>query len=176
MKTDKNEKLILLRLKSGDKEEYSKIYYTYIDSIYRFIYFRVSNETVAEDLSQEVFLKFISMLNKDKIENIRSYLYKIARNLVVDYYRERTDKNETDIDTVAYKLIDEKQNIDINSEIADITNSLMKIKPEWRELIIMKHVDGLSHKEISEVIGKSGVYIRVNLHRAIKELKKILDK
>ncbi len=173
MKAEKNEKLILTRLKSGDKEAYSEIYYLYVDAIFRFIYFRTGSKETAEDLTQEVFLKFIEIVDKEHITQIRPYLYRIARNLVIDHYKKTN--NNVQIEKVEYKLIEEGKT-EADAELVITQKALFRLKEEWRELIIMKHVDGLSHNEIAKVLGKSNVYIRVNLHRAIKALKNILEK
>ena len=167
-----NEKLILTRLKSGDKEAYSEIYYLYVDAIFRFIYFRTGSRETAEDLTQEVFLKFIEIVDKEHITQIRPYLYRIARNLVIDHYKKTN--NNIQIEKVEYKLIEEGKT-EADAELVITQKALFRLKEEWRELIIMKHVDGLSHNEIAKVLGKSNVYIRVNLHRAIKALKNILE-
>lgn len=169
---DKNEKLILIRLKGGDKEVYSEIYELYVDSIFRFIYFRTGNKEIAEDLTQEVFLRFIEIVDKEHITQIRPYLYKIARNLVIDHYKQV--KNDVQIEKVDYILTEEGKT-ETDAELVITQKALFKLKEEWRELIIMKHVNGLSHNEIAKVLGKSNVYIRVNLHRAIKALKNILE-
>jgi len=77
------------------KEKFSEIYDQYIDKIYRFVYFKVSSEEVAEDITSKVFLKgweaFQSHgLGEDReILNTSAFLYQIARNAVTDHYREK---------------------------------------------------------------------------------------
>jgi len=69
---------------------FSKIYDRYIDKIYRFIFFKVNSQEIAQDLTSETFLKgWESFKNGTKIENPQAYLYKTARNLVIDFYREK---------------------------------------------------------------------------------------
>ena len=83
---DRSEQLIILKLQSGDPEAYTELYKKYYKPIYRFIYFRVTNEEVAEDIMQEVFLKFIEVADNQRITNARAYLYKTAKNLVINFY------------------------------------------------------------------------------------------
>src|SRR3989338_5724102 len=85
------EKLLLLKVRKKDPDAFGQIYDLYVTSIYRFIYFKVANRADAEDLTSEVFLKIWQYLIdcEDEIDNLRALIYKFARNLVIDFYRER---------------------------------------------------------------------------------------
>ena len=75
-----------------DADAFATIYDSYIDQIYRFIYFKVGNSTEAEDLTSTVFLnlwKYLTDTKKKNIESVSGLIYTIARRLVVDLYRER---------------------------------------------------------------------------------------
>ena len=73
------------------KEEFTKIYNDHIEQIYRFCYLKTSSRPDAEDLAQGAFLRFLEHLKKqeEEIENVRAFLYQIARNMVIDHYREK---------------------------------------------------------------------------------------
>src|SRR3989344_1984385 len=80
---------------TNPRKEFSKIFDSCINKIYRFVFVKVSSEEIAQDLTSETFLKgweaFQASYGQDgqKIENPQAFLYKIARNLVVDYYRQK---------------------------------------------------------------------------------------
>src|SRR6056297_1917616 len=91
------EKILLNQIKKGDEHAFGELYDKYKDSIYRFVYFKVSNREKAHDLVNESFLKIYNYIREDKdIENFRAFLYKIARNSVIDFYRTRKDNISLD--------------------------------------------------------------------------------
>jgi RNA polymerase sigma-70 factor (ECF subfamily) len=90
---------------ANPRKEFSKLYDKYIAKIYRFIYLKVNSEEIAQDLCSETFLKGWQAFknSQNKIENPSAFLYRIARNLVTDYYRE---KGRTQVVSAEYVLHD----------------------------------------------------------------------
>ncbi len=164
------------------KKTFSKIYDQYIDKIYRFIYLKVNSQEIAQDLTSETFLrgweafkKANNPTNNDrKIENPAAFLYQIARNLVIDYYREK-DKNKT-VPLEFQPIIDSRQNPKEDaiqrSEINMIKIALTGLKEEYQNVIIWHYLDDLSIKEVAKMMGRTEQATRVLLHRALTVLKK----
>ncbi len=157
---------------------FSQIYDQYIDKIYRFIFLKVNSQEKAQDLCSETFLRGWRAFkgNENKIDNPQAFLYKIARNLVVDHYR---DKGRAEvISTDFVPIIDPQINLEedslLESDLNNIRTALTKIKNEYQELVIWHYIEDLSISEIAEVLGKSEGAVRVMLHRALKVLKKEL--
>lgn len=164
------------RLVEGDEQAYTELYERYAEPMYRYIYFRIGSEVHAEDLMQEMFVKFVDIATrtKKKPKNINAYLYQIARNLIVDHYREHT-RQDIEIEAVVDDSMQISGQEETHVEVQFLTEAIKEMKPLWQEIIILKHVEGLSHEEIAEALGKSPTYIRVNLHRAVTQLKKKLQ-
>jgi RNA polymerase sigma-70 factor (ECF subfamily) len=193
-----NEKILLANLRRKDKDAFIYLYDSYLDRVYRFIYFKVGSKEEAEDLTSSVFLKIWNCVQEGNIQQqtIRPFIYTIARNLVIDHYRKssqlmttsldsRTDEDhETSESEISFikenpELMDEKNNladsIDKNLEIETVKKNLLQIKDEYREIIILRYLDELSVKEISEIINKPKGNTRVLLHRALKALKEVMS-
>src|SRR4030043_2349259 len=85
------EKLLVSRVRKDDSEAFREIYRIFADRIYRFIFFRLPNESDCQDLMQEAFIRVWGYLkNKDKeIKSLQALIYKITKNLIADYYRDR---------------------------------------------------------------------------------------
>ena len=82
--------LLLAKAKAGQSGAFGEIYNLYFKKIYRFVYYRVGHKEVAEDLAEDVFLKAFSKLNSISENNaFVGWRYQIARNKVIDYYREK---------------------------------------------------------------------------------------
>jgi len=173
------EQLILIRIKNKDKDAYGKFYDLYVKRIYRFIFFKVNSEHDAQDLTSEVFLKVWQYIKDDKdIQNLNSFIYMVARNCVIDFYRQQVRKqdNETPADDSAYGNADEaadpQRKLAAASDLKEILAGLKNLKDEYREVIILRFIDELSIREITEILKKPNLSVRVLLHRAMEALKK----
>ncbi len=190
---NKLKQLILIsRIKKGDNRAFQEVYRMMADKVYRFIFFRLPNETESEDVLQNVFLKFWSYAREDKseVKNLSALLYRLAKNEVADYYRSRArDENDhsasletVDLEAVEYKLSDDKHlkvdwEMDLKINIKNIREKISHLEnDEYREVIELRFFDDLSHKEIAEIMDKPEKNVRVLLHRAVKKLKELMQK
>lgn len=184
MKDVMNEKLLLYKVRiKRDPEAYGLLYDLYVKKIYRFIFFKISSREEAEDLTSEVFLKAWNYLVENSEQEIRSFasfIYRIARNLVVDFYRERAKRlPESSLDAVVETLVvedvsGEHQSM-ISGEVEEIMKTLKKMKLEYQEAVLLHYIEELSAGEVARILGKSQINVRVTLHRALKKLKELLE-
>ena len=166
---------------SNPKKKFGKIYDQYVEKIYRFIVLKVNSQETAEDITSKVFLKgweaFKKSENREQktIDNPQAFLYQIARNLVVDYYRER---GRTQIVSAEYvpQIADPKPGLEEKAQLSsdlDITRqALQNLRENYQEVIIWHYLDDLSISEIAKMLNKPKGTVRVTLHRALKNLKK----
>ena len=165
------------------KKEFSIIYDQSIDKIYRFVYLKVNSQEIAEDLCSETFLrgweafKASQNQNKPKIENPSAFLYKIARNLITDHYREKGKAQIISIENI--RIVDPRVNLEekaaLNSEMERVRLALVNIKEDYQDVIIWSYLDQLSGAEIAQILDKSEGAVRVMLHRALKALQNELN-
>ena len=180
MSASLNDKFLLASALAGDEEAFGKIYDKYVEEIFRFVLMRTSNKEEAQDLTSEAFLKtweYVSSSSK-RIDNIRALLYRVSRNLVIDYYRKSGRQVQALDEDQFAKIID--QSVDLEESVAkrdDIKQAfslLDNLSEEYRELLLMRYTQDLSTSEIAKALGKKEGTVRVGLHRAIKQLKEIL--
>lgn len=179
-----NDKILYLRLTEKDKEAFVETYDLYFDQIYRFIYFKVSQKEEAEDLTSAVFLKTWGYVQDKSIKDyktLKSLLYKVARNLVIDYYRKKSaSADQVSLDDVNNNmdLPDKNQDIHKKLELANdysnLEKRLFELKDEYREVIVMRYVNEMSMGEIAKALDKSSGSVRVTLYRALKALRSIV--
>ncbi len=117
------------------------------DKIYRYCYFKVHNRTLAEDLTQEAFLKYFAQTSYIHRGKQLAYLYTIARNLCIDHYRKR--KEETLNEEVAENPMEQVE------RALYVRMAVEKLPEEMQELILLKYVNQLSVREICAVTGLS---------------------
>lgn len=165
---------------NNPKKVFSQIYDTHVDKIYRFIFFKVSSQEIAQDLCSETFLKAWQYFKDDKkkVDNPQAFLYQIARNLVIDHYREKGRTQTVPADFVP--IIDPEQDLERkslqDSDLTDIQAVLAEIKPEYQEVIVYHYINDLTVPEIAKMLKKSQGAVRVMLHRALKTVKNKIEK
>lgn len=178
----RQDKLLFLRLKQKDREAFIKAYDLYLNDIYRFIFFKVGAHEEAEDLAAAVFLKTWDYIQNNEISaypSLKSFLYKVARNLVIDHYRKKSLEKSAiaGADPAGLDVPDENQDIHRQLELHDdysfIENKLFELKDEYREVIALKYINELSVAEIARTLDKSRGNVRVLIYRAIKALREV---
>lgn len=177
------DKQTLSRLKNRDKEAFIAVYDANVKDINRFVYFKIGSREEANDLTSMIFLKAWNHIQNKTLEDaktLRALLYKIARNAIVDYYRETGSKVTVSLDNEEHKIEvrdDTKATPDRLDEEADlelIRRQLPYLKEEYREVIVMKFINDLSLEEIADISGKSKGSVRVLIHRALNALRELV--
>lgn len=158
---------------SDKKKEFSKIYDRYIEKIYRFIFLKVSSAEIAQDLCSEAFLKGWEKFNRDPVENPQALLYRIARNLVVDHYRQkgRTQIVPADDLPIADPRPSLESSIANSSDLDQIKVGLANLKDDYQNVIIWHYIDDLSIPEVAKLLERTEDATRVLLHRALEALR-----
>jgi RNA polymerase sigma-70 factor (ECF subfamily) len=175
------------KLRSHDREAFVKAYDDNIKDIHRFVYFKIGKKEEADDLSSMIFLKAWNHIQNNTLEDaktLRALLYKIARNTIIDFYRDSGNKINASLDDENRPIdimaegedqIDQQAKIDQAANLSLIKSKLPLLKEEYRELIIMKFINDLSLEEISDISGKSRGSVRVSLHRALNALRELVE-
>jgi len=172
------EKNLIQGAQKGDQECFGKLYDHYIPPIYRFIYMKVSEKQTAEDITHEVFLSAWQNIRKYQPQGfpLSSWLYQIARNRVIDYYRVK--KHHTQIEVVENELEEISSvegDFDNNIAIEKIKGALKYLTSDQQDVVLMKFMDELTHQEIAAAMKKSAGAVRLIQHRAINELRKRIN-
>lgn len=160
------------------EEVYLKGYNDYSDAIFRFCMLKTSKKDVALDLTQETFTKLWEYISEgNEVREMRPLLYRIAANLVIDYYRKKKSESLDLLTEKGFEPKDEEiKDAYKSSEIEELYRKLEKIDPKYKDILIMRFVNDLSIKEIAEVYDEHENTISVRIHRAIEKLKESYTK
>ncbi len=171
------EKSIIERAVKGESSAFGLLYDHYQPQIYRFVYVKVSRREEAEDLTHQVFTQAWQNIQnyKDFGFPFSSWLYRIARNEIIDFYRGRRQNVAIDdVDPEFFAVQSEgPATVDQNLEIQRVLASLRTLKAEYQDVIIMRFIEELSLKEVAAALEKSEGAIKLIQHRALKELQKL---
>jgi len=174
---DGEEKIIKNAVK-GEASAFGALYDFYHSQIYRFVFIKVGRREEAEDLTHQVFMNAWTNIRSYKHRGFpfSSWLYRIARNQVIDYYRTR--KGDVSIEQVdpEYFVAPVSAHFDLGNkmEMDRVMLAIKELKPEYQDVIIMRFVEELSVKEVASAVGKSEGAVKLLQHRAIKELRDCL--
>ena len=164
-----------------DRAAFSSLYDSNIDKVYRHVYYKVSNQSDTEDITQEVFVRAWKSIDRYKQTGAPfvTWLTTIASNLIADHYRKRqklVKLNETFIQYTGKNEINPEEQAEINFNNSLIKEAVLKLKGDKQKVILMHFVDGLSCEEIAKALNKSEGNIRVIQYRALTDLKRLLTR
>jgi RNA polymerase sigma-70 factor (ECF subfamily) len=157
------------------EDEFMAAYEELSDSLFRLCYFKTSKREVALDLVQEGFLKtWQHVVRGGEIRNMKSFIYQVVNNLIIDYYRK---KKSFSLDSLAEEKNfdpsgDDHESIEKEAEIEIVRKVILKLEPTYQEVMVLRYVEGLTIKEITEIVGESENVVSVRLHRATEKAKK----
>lgn len=168
---------ILIQAKAGSENALTILYNHYFERIYRFIFYRVSHKETAEDLTEDVFVKLFAKLKTlEQSAAFEGWLFQIARNQVIDYYRKK--KQTVSLEEIENTLEYESniiETVNLQTEQKIFLKLLKKLSDEQQQVIKLKFIEDLDNAVIANMIGKSEGAIRVIQHRAIAKLKELID-
>lgn len=168
-----------------DKNTYMKLLETHRDQIYSYGLYCLRHQDDAEDLTQEVFLRLWKQGPDFQLEKAEAWLIRVAHNLVIDQSRRR--KSQTTHlgrpDPYALERLVEPQGPGTSPEIdlqkandrQEILNAMGTLQEETRSVMLMHYFQGLRMQEIAEVLGKKTSTVKVQVHRARKALRLVLE-
>lgn len=169
---------LVKRAVRGDGDAFGMLYERHLDAIYRYIHFRVGDELHAEDMTEEVFVKAWEALPRYKAGQhpFTSWLYRIAHNLVVDHHRKRQTPTlpTADLERAPDGAALPEALLVKGQTSEDLACAVQQLDEEAQQVVILRFVEGLSHREVAHIIGKSESASRVIQHRALTALHALL--
>ena len=163
---------------AGDHQAFGLLYDRYSLGIYRFLRAHLSDPYEAENFTSEVFLRAWQSLTtyQERGYPFSSYLYRIARNAVIDSHR----KSRLQVAPLDQAHLEFDQShlpgeiLARDQEIGQLHQALLGLKEVYRSVLILRFLVGLSNAEVSRILGRSEGAVRVLQHRALKRLKRIM--
>lgn len=156
-----------------DSQEFAPLYEDNVDRVFRYLFTRVGDRALAEDLTSDTFIKAMKGLPsyKDEGKPFRAWLFRIAHNALVDHVR--TQKPTEDIEDAHDLSSEDDPSQDSSNALAyaKIMELLSDFSDDEREILLLKISSGLTFREIAEMTGKSESTIKTTYFRRLRELK-----
>lgn len=161
----------------GDSESFGLIYDELVDKVYRYIYFKTPSVEIAEDLTEDVFFNVWKNLPKYKKQKhpFSAWVFRIAHNQVIDYYRQNKEFIELD-ETLTDQNTENKPQRLIEKKLIqkEVQIALKELPDQQAQAVILKYINDFSNYEIAQTMQKSETAVRILLSRGLAKLKKVL--
>ncbi|MCF0207055.1 MAG: sigma-70 family RNA polymerase sigma factor [Bacteroidales bacterium] len=168
----------------GDKRCIEVLVERYKGKVYSYILLNVKNQIIADDIFQDTFVKVISSLkagNYSEEGRFQSWLFRIAHNLIIDYFRNQknmnassSDENEYVLNSTSFAEMTVEDKIVKEQILKDVKNLIEYLPSEQKEIIMLRHYAGMSFKEIAALTGISINTALGRMRYAIMNLRKLV--
>ena len=171
---------VLVRRAQEEREAFAALYEKYLKQVYTYVYYRVGSVEDAEDISESVFLHALIHLERYQDRGIpfSAWLLRIAHNLVANWHRNSRRRRTVDLDAAGplqdtSPLPDEA--VEVEEERREVLELLATLSEERQQALILRYAEGMKHKEIGEIMGKSAGAVKVLIHRSLISLHRGLS-
>jgi RNA polymerase sigma-70 factor (ECF subfamily) len=157
-------------------EAFGELYDTFQPMIFNYVARRVANPADAEDVCEQVFEKLLVGLDKFKPEraSFKTWLYKVANNTVVDYYREHGKNRHLSLDeAMETYMFDDRVEVDYTRKYLQVMALISELPRAHQEVLSLRFIEDLENEEIARVLGCSRRHAAVKLFRALEALRKL---
>lgn len=162
---------------------FHRLYDEYHQDVFQFLIYLVKNRTVAEDLSQEVYMRVLKAYDKFEGKSAeKTWLFSIAKNVAIDYFRKHNVRQKHTFD--AFEWENEQltspertpeQLFEMNEEMTQLLEALEQCSGDQKMVIIMRYFQELSIQETADILDWTESKVKTTQHRAIKTLRGILQ-
>jgi RNA polymerase sigma-70 factor (ECF subfamily) len=174
------ERALISAAQHGDEQAVGRLYDAYVDHIHRYLFYRVHDAQVAEDLTADVFLRMVEGLPgyQDRCLPFLAWLYRIAQARLVDYYRRAKRAGEQQDFQSADLRIEEDFDSDLlatyqHQKLHDALNTLTA---DQQQVIVLRFIEAYDLQKTAEAMGKTVGAVKVMQHRALQALGRALEK
>ncbi len=168
---------VIDRARTGDRAAFAELYDTYVDSVYRYVLYRVREPSDAEDLASEVFTRAFANIHRYRWQgkSFLAWLYTIARNAITD--RRRRDRPTVDLDS-AYGIAEDGPTAHDHAvhgeRVVAMRSAVKYLTVEQQEVLRLRFEHDMSSRQVAKALGKNEGAIRALQFRALGRLRKIL--
>ncbi len=174
---------LLRRAQRYDRTAFDRLYVLYADKIYRYVRYRVQDQQASEDLTAEVFLRLLEGIHafrvteRDQVAIFSGYLYRIAHNLLYDYYHRQALRPVAPLDEQVSDLSDSHRTwIERGLSDAQLHAAIGELTEEQQQVLVMRFFEDMSSADVAKVLGKTEGAIKALQHRALAALERILGR
>ena len=168
---------LIRRAKAKDRQAFGVLYETYSQAIYHYLWLRLPDEHLAEDLMGEVFVRAMNGLPRytDRGLPFGAWLFRIAHDRLVDYYRQSARRPWADLDeNLTSELPNPDALVEIREKARAISEALRKLTDDQRDVVQFRFIEDWSLEDTARMMNKSVNAVKALQHRALAMLNRLL--
>ena len=146
------------------------------DKLLRYCYMKLRDRTLAEDITQETFIRFFESKDYHSIGKEMAYLYTIARNLCIDYFRKQKEELIEDLPAKIQEMPDSSDKVESIVDQLSIEQALDSLTADEREAVVLRFSGELSVEDIAKTMGISRFAVRRRISSALEKLRKEMER
>jgi len=185
------ETILLKRAQAYEEQAIAELYDHYAPRVYSYLYRRVHDAQIAEDLTSDVFVRVLQALQSEQFwhTSFQAWLYRIAHNQVIDYYRQQTRQQEQ---MYQVPLEDQPEATGVENVIADpsadvdaaqdaretacgLEAALSQLTPDQQQVLVLRFGEQMKTQEVAAIMNKTNGAIEALQHRALATLRRMID-
>jgi RNA polymerase sigma-70 factor (ECF subfamily) len=173
----RDEQALIRRAQDGDKEAFADLYESYFDKIYRYLTLKTGSRAEAEDMTQQVFIRAYRSIRSFKWKGapFSAWLFRIAHNLMVDFFRRQAKRPTVPLDeSLVAGGDDPLKTAELRFDVERVAAASMQQTDAQREVISQRFAGGLAIAEVAQAMGKSQGAVKALQHSAIAALRRLL--
>ncbi|MEA3352004.1 MAG: sigma-70 family RNA polymerase sigma factor [Chloroflexota bacterium] len=173
-----SEQVLIQRAKKCDPTAFAEIYDRCQPPIYRYISYRVNNPLDVDDLTSDVFVRLVERIDRFTYRGkpILAWLYTIAHNLVIDYYRRVEREKQSPLDEqLAANTVTPEEYADTALDLKRLSGKLQQLTKDQQNVIIFKFIEGHSNAQVAQLMGKTVGAIKSLQHRGLAALRRAFE-
>jgi RNA polymerase sigma-70 factor (ECF subfamily) len=169
---------LLQRAQRLDEAALTEIYDEYAPAIYRYVYRKTGDRDTAQDLTAETFHRLLEALHREAgpREHLSGWLYRVAHNLIVDFYRSQPDDAPTSLEDVNPSVPPSQgEALARTDRAARARAALERLTPLQQQVVILRFLEEMSLREVAQVLNRTVGSIKALQHRAVNSLQRLLE-
>jgi RNA polymerase sigma-70 factor (ECF subfamily) len=176
-----DEERLLTGARRFDSSALAQIHDCFYKPIYRYLRYRIDDDQVAEDAASEVFLRLLDALQDGKAprKSLRGWLFGTASHVVNDHFRRRYRVQNDDLADhealPASAETDPEHQLQLNLTHARLRAVLADLTPEQQQVVTLRFGQGMSHREVAQILDKSEGAVKLLQFRALRALRRLLE-
>lgn len=170
---------LMIQVRNGDIAKAAVLFDRYSGRLYNFFVRLTYDQALSEDLTQSVFERIIRYRNSfNDHHQFKSWMFQIARNVRTDFYKKNKIKVADEIDVSSVRLMTNSvaDKIEHREDLKNLEKAMLRLNPDQREILVLTRFQKLKYAQVAEMLNTSEGAVKVKVHRAIKELRKVFLK
>ena len=176
---DSSDAELVTSAQQGEVSAIGRLYDRHRESIFRYLWLRLDDRQLAEDLTGDVFMRMLDALPRYRIKGLpfRAWLYRIAHNLLVDYFRKMNHQTAVPLEIIEEQTADDDPDRTIEQALLTerLQAALLHLETTQSEVLILRFIAGLTLQETAQTLGKTEAAIKALQYRGLNGLRRALE-